>query len=211
MKRELNPRMVERLQSGALVLARPLAGSGPSVATECAITAERLFALVLRQMRVLGGHRDVEELAQIAVEQALRSLPAFGGRSKLSTWTFRICYLTIRKHDRWTRRWLRRFTLTERGELPEVSEPMTGPDEQALLEERIGRVRAALEMLSPKRRAVVVLHDMEGLPVEEIADIVGARAAAVRSRLRDGRKALAERLTKDPYFGADACRRNVER
>ncbi|SRR5579883_1058805 len=202
--------MAERLQSAALALSTPMAVPEPEI-TELEVTAERVLSLVLRQMRVLAGRRDVEELAQIAAEQAIRSLPAFEGRSKLSTWTFRICYLTVRKHDRWTRRWLRRFTLTDRGELPDVVAPATtAPDEHVLREERIGRVRAALEKLSSKRRVVVVLHDMEGLAIDEIADIVGAAPAAVRSRLRDGRNALAELLASDPYFGADACLRREE-
>src|SRR5262245_39604134 len=92
-------------------------------------TAEQVFSLVHTQMRKLAGRRDVDELVQIAAEQAIRGLPSFGGRSKLSTWTFRICYLTLRKHDRAYGRWLRRFTLTEDGELPPTPVPTDDADE----------------------------------------------------------------------------------
>jgi RNA polymerase sigma-70 factor (ECF subfamily) len=158
-------------------------------------------------MRVLAGHRDVEELAQVAAEQAIRGLAGFEGRAKLSTWTFRICYLTVRKHDRSLRRWLRRFSLTDDGELPDAATSECGPDERVLREERVARLRAALDGLSPKRRSVVILHDLEGLDIGEVAQIVGAHPRAVRSRLRDGRSALAARLAADPYFGAEACRK----
>ncbi len=210
--------MVDRLDHSA-VLAPPLgaaelvaghpAESARRVRTPAATRAE-LFDLVYRQVRMLAGHREVDELAQAAAEQAIRSLPSFEGRSALSTWTFRICYLTIRKHDRWYRRWLRRFTLTADGELPEGATDAPGLDEQVARGERAIRVRAALLKISPKQRAVVVLHDLEGLDVAEITGIVGAQPLAVRSRLRDGRKALARVLESDPYFGAEACRRKEE-
>ena len=68
--------------------------------------------------------------------------------------------------------------------------------------ERAARLRAALERIPPNRRAVVILHDLEGLPLGEVAEIVGANLLTVRSRLRDGRKVLLRELEADPYFGA---------
>jgi RNA polymerase sigma-70 factor (ECF subfamily) len=177
--------------------------SGSSVA---AAAAGDVFELVYRQMRKLAGPRDdVEELAQVAAEQALRSLPSFEGRSRLATWIFRICYLTVKKHDRWYRRWLRRFTLTTDGELPERTTE-SDVDEDFARSERLRRLRAALERISEKQRIAVLLHDLEELPIEDVAEVVGATPAAARSRLRDGRKALAKILETDPYFGDDACR-----
>jgi RNA polymerase sigma-70 factor (ECF subfamily) len=169
-----------------------------------AATADEVFALVYRQMRTLAGRRDVDELSQVAAEQAIRSLPSFEGRSQLATWTYRICYLTIRKHDRWYRRWLRRFALTDDGELPEVAIE-SGPADAAVRTERLARLRAALARLSLKRRTVLLLHDVEGFSVEEVAAVVDAAPVAVRSRLRDARKALARELSADPYFGDEAC------
>ena len=74
--------------------------------------------------------------------------------------------------------------------------------------ERSARLRKAIDELSPKRRTVVVMHDLEGLSVEAIAGVVKANPLTVRSRLRDGRKDLAKILAKDPYFGDEACRRS---
>jgi len=170
-------------------------------------TAEEVFELVYRQMRTLAGRRDVDELAQAAAEQAIRGLPRFEGRSQLSTWTYRICYLTVRKHDRWYRRWLRRFTLTADGTLPEATTDERTGAERLVARERLARLRGALDRLSTHRRTVVILRDIEGLSVEEIATVVEATPAAVRSRLRDARKALAEDLRSDSYFGDEACRK----
>jgi RNA polymerase sigma-70 factor (ECF subfamily) len=202
--------MVDRLEDSAAlpaILAPP--GARRSVEAkskeQCA-TPEEVFALVYAQVRKLAGRRDVDDLAQAAAEQAIRALPRFEGRSQLSTWTYRISYLTIRKHDRWYRRWLRRFTLTSDGELPERDEGAAGSDERIASGERLLRLKRALDQLSSKRRTVVLLHDIEGLAIDEIAVIVDAAPVAVRSRLRDGRKMLAEILTNDPYFGDKACR-----
>ena len=201
-------RPMER-SNGTGAHARWLAAAAPSD-EERLPTPDAVFALVYRQMKALAGHRDVDDLVQIASEQALRALPRFAGRSKLSTWTFRICHLTVLKHDRWYRRWLRRFTLTKDGQLPEHGGD--GPSHEARMAdlERAKRLRDALDGLSARRRIVLVLHDLEGLSVEEVAAIVGVRPVAVRSRLRDARAALAKMLAADAYFGDEPCRRKEQ-
>jgi RNA polymerase sigma-70 factor (ECF subfamily) len=177
-------------------------------------SAEEVFRLVYRQVHVLArGTRgaDLDDLVQMAAEHAIRGLPSFAGRSQLATWTFRICYWTLRKHDRWYRRWLRRFALTDDGHLPEPSAFESGADDRALTDERGRRLTIALGQLSEKRRTVIVLHDLEGMTVDEVAEVVRAKPRAVRSRLRDARNALARILQTDPYFGPDACDRESER
>jgi RNA polymerase sigma-70 factor (ECF subfamily) len=170
--------------------------------------AREIFGLVYTQMRKLvGGRPEFDDLVQTAAEQALRSLGSFEGRSKLSTWTYRICYLTLLKHERWYRRWLRRFALTESGDLTDVPQHRPGIEVELDKAERAMRLRGAIDQLSAKRRAVLILHDLEGHSVEEISGVVGANPLTVRSRLRDGRQALADILTNDDYFGDDACSR----
>lgn len=166
-----------------------------------------VLSLLYRQMHALTGRAaDLDDLVQTAAEQVFRSLSSFEGRSAPSTWTYRICYYTLLKQRRWHRRWLQRFSYSEDMANADV---VDARDSGQLLEqrERARRLRAALERVSPKRRAVVILHDLEELEVEEIAAIVGANDRTVRSRLRDGRKRLAEELERDAYFGAEACLR----
>jgi RNA polymerase sigma-70 factor (ECF subfamily) len=167
--------------------------------------ANEVFPLVYHQMRTLArGRSDFDDLVQIAAEQVLRSFPSFAGRSKLSTWTYRICYVTVLRHERWYRRWLARFTLAERAQLESRATALEDPTLEDF--ERAERLHRAVGRLSPKRRAVVVLHDLEGHSIEEIAGIVAAKPHTVRSRLRDGRRDLARILSADPYFGDEACR-----
>jgi RNA polymerase sigma-70 factor (ECF subfamily) len=167
---------------------------------------DEVFGLVYSQMRSLAGRApDLDDLVQAAAEQALRALPAFEGRSTLATWTFRVCYHTLLNERRWYKRWLRRFTLTSDGTLPDPEDVRPGASEALELLERAAHLRAALERVSPKRRAVVILHDLEGLPLGEVVEIVGANVLTVRSRLRDGRRRLFAELANDPYFGDSAA------
>ena len=171
---------------------------------------ERIFALVFRQMNALWGRwrPDFDDLVQAASEQAVRSLPSFRRDSELATWTYKICYRTALRHRRWSTRWFRRFTL----DAPEAEAIDTSSDACATLEEaeRVARMRGALDRLTQKLRAVVVLRDLEGLEIVEIAEIVNSGEATVRSRLRDGRRRLSELLRADPYFGM-AARGEVRR
>jgi RNA polymerase sigma-70 factor (ECF subfamily) len=170
-----------------------------------------LFALVYRQMRGFAGlSQDIDDLVQIALEQVVRGRPTFGARAAISTWTHQICYRTWLKHRRWYGRWLRRFSLTDDGTLPEPGGSELATVDALEQREREKRLHAALERISPKRRAVVVLHDLQGLGVEEIALIVEAPPLTVKSRLRDGRKLLTQALADDPYFGEAAARKEPQ-
>jgi RNA polymerase sigma-70 factor (ECF subfamily) len=181
--------------------SRPADPSQPSAGSRVELPLEeQIFKLVYRQMRSLaaGRERDLDDLVQDAMEQALRSLPSFQGRSKLSTWTFQVCYWTLLKKRRSWTRWLKRFSFSPSGELPE---PPVVQQEPALRHERIARLHGALQTLGTKKRVVVMLHDLEGHSSEEIADLVGAKIGTVRSRLRDGRRELLAVLRQDPVFG----------
>lgn len=167
--------------------------------------ADAVFPLVYRMMHALAGpSRDLDDLVQAANEQVLRSLPSFEGRARFSTWVYRICYLTMLKESRWHRRWLRRFTLTDDGELPEHADGGSSA-ELVLRRERERRLRAAIARLSPKRRAALVMRELQGMEIDEIAAIVGANALTVRSRVRDAKSELSALLAADPYFGDAAC------
>jgi RNA polymerase sigma-70 factor (ECF subfamily) len=195
----------DELQSerrGALLGPHRLDEAATGGALSLAPPDEQVFALVYRQMHALYGRYrpDFDDLVQVASEQALRSLPSFRNECALSTWTYRICYRAVLKHRRWSERWLRRFTL----DAPTADAPdRVDAGETLEQRERIHRLHAALDRLSQKGRAVVVMRDLEGLDISAISEIVGTSEGTVRTRLRDGRRKLAGFLKTDPYFGAD--------
>jgi len=173
----------------------------PGSAAHAGADSRALFELVYRQMRTLAASRgrELDDLVQTALVKVLKGLPSFEGRSELSTWTYRICYVTLVSHQRSAQRWLARMLSTP--EVPDGPAPGLDPAESLERRERAERLRRALSRVSPKRRAVVVLHDFEELDIDQIAAIVGAKRNTVKSRLRDGHRQLARLLRDDVYFG----------
>jgi len=138
------------------------------------------------------GASDLDDLVQVAAEQAFRSLPRFQGRSAVSTWIYSICYRVLLRQRRWYRRWGVSYSLEDLELEPGCDEAT--PSAALEAQERARLLHTALASLSDKYRAVVVLHDLEELAVREICRIVDAGEGTVRSRLRDGRKQLAKIL-----------------
>ncbi|HYP87980.1 MAG TPA: RNA polymerase sigma factor [Polyangiaceae bacterium] len=162
--------------------------------------SDELLALLYRQMRSLAGPRqDLDDLVQAAAERALKALPRFERRSSLSTFTYGIVYRTLIDQQRWYRRFQRRFSLDAREEPEDLAFPRSSETDLRELT-RARRLYAALDTLPQEKRATLILHDLEGLDVSEVAKISGAKEATVRSRLRDAHKKLAEILREDPLF-----------
>jgi RNA polymerase sigma-70 factor, ECF subfamily len=159
-----------------------------------------LLALLYRQMRALAGPRqDLDDLVQAAAERAIKALERFEGRSSLATFTYGIVYRTLIDQQRWYRRFQRRFSLDAREEPQELAFPRSSETDLRELT-RARRLYAALDQLPNEKRAALILHDLEGLDVKDVAAISGANELTVRSRLRDAHKKLAELLRQDPLF-----------
>ncbi len=177
-----------------------------AAARSAALTMAELVPLVHRQMRSLvGPSRDVEDLTQSALEQVLRSVSRFEGRSEMSTFTYRICAHVVMNHWRWWRRWLRRFELDNDETERAASHDPNAPD--AVVERaRAVRLHTALARLSPAKRLILTLSDLEELPATQVAEIMGCPEPTVRSRLRQARIDLCAILRRDPLFAEDAGR-----
>jgi RNA polymerase sigma-70 factor, ECF subfamily len=162
-----------------------------------------LLALLYRQVRSLAGPRpDLDDLVQKAAERTVRALPRFAGRSAFSTWAYGIAYRTVLDHDRWYRRWSRRFSYADDSSPEPVAESRV--EESATQSARAESLHRALQKLPAAKRTAIVLHDLEGYEMKEVAEIVKSNERTVRSRLRDGRKMLAALLLQDPLFDGEA-------
>ena len=180
--------------------ALELTAQGPREEALVSESPDELLALLYRQMRALAGPRqDLDDLVQAAAERAVKALGRFEGRASLSTFTYGIVYRTLIDHQRWFRRFQRRFTLDPRDEVEDPTFPRSSETDLRELQ-RARRLYCALDELPNEKRAALILHDLEGLDVADVAAISGAGELTVRSRLRDAHKKLAEILRKDPLF-----------
>jgi RNA polymerase sigma-70 factor, ECF subfamily len=150
--------------------------------------------------RILGPDPEIEDVIQEAFVQIHRSIASFQGSSLLSTWIHRVAVNVALQHIRRRRR-RRAGPELQVSEPPEPIAADAPPDDEAVRNDRMRKLYAALDAISPKKRAVFVLHEVEGLPAEQIAKLMRTPIITVRTRLFYARKALYAKLAQDPAFG----------
>ncbi|MGI8756821.1 MAG: RNA polymerase sigma factor [Acidimicrobiales bacterium] len=147
--------------------------------------------------RITGNEVDALDATQEALIAVVRGLPRFDGKSRLSTWTYRIA--TNACLDELRRR--RRRPVVGLGEHDDAAvDPADdrGPSIDDEVAERF-RVDAALAELGPDFRAAVVLRDLCQLEYAEIAEVLEIPPGTVRSRIARARGQLADLLgNQDP-------------
>lgn len=146
--------------------------------------ARRVLAVVSR----IAGPADAEEITQEVFLRALRGIHGFRGESQLSTWLYRLAVNAALTHSSRSQRHQRRHTGEDALERLSA-EPVEDAD--PLLRQRLERAMAALPA---GYRAVLVLHDIEGLQHEDIASILGVRVGTSKSQLHKARARMRELL-----------------
>ncbi|MBL8024884.1 MAG: sigma-70 family RNA polymerase sigma factor [Fibrobacteres bacterium] len=157
---------------------------------------KRYRELVLRiTYRQLGQSEDLDEAVQEIFIQMFRSLPKFKGGSKFETWVYRIglnvCTDVIRRKMK-KRRLMIDPTAADR--IKDFADK--GPDalDEIISGENQREIYDALNTLDKSKRAVIILHDVEDKPIEEISAITGVPPGTVKSRLFYARKMLKSAL-----------------
>jgi len=146
--------------------------------------------------RMLSAPADLEDVVQEVFVQVFRSLKDFRGQSKFSTWLHRVTVNVVLMHRRSARS---RPVLTEEAPSDLVADDRQPlPDEEAERLERMRAFQRLLSRLAEKKRVVFVLHELEGMPPNEIADVVGAPVLTVRTRLFYARRELEAMLGDEP-------------
>ena len=136
-------------------------------------------------LKVLRNHDDAEEMAQESFIKAYKSLHTFKGKSKFSTWLYRItynnCISEIRKRKM-------HFTSTDDIELrdDESEINLDGIPE----ENRAKYVKAALEKLPEDEYTLVLLYYFEDQSIEDIGRVTGLTDSNAKVKLYRARKKL---------------------
>ncbi len=158
---------------------------------------------------LLSNDPELEDVVQTAFVEVYRSLSSFEGRSKLSSWIARVALHTGYHHLR--RRKSRKADYDSEHWVPEIVDTSPNADPSRLVEQKEAmlRVHEILETISEKKRTVFILNDLQGLPQEEVAEVVGVSIATVRTRLFYARKEFWKRARKDPIL-ADLAEREPD-
>jgi len=154
--------------------------------------------------RMVGDPIEAEDLTQEVFLRAHRAINSFRGGATFQTWLYRIATNisvdAIRRRKRQEKRLLSLddpLPGTEGTIARDVPDPQLAPEELVEAEELRQEVTRAIQELSPKLRAVVVLFDLEGCSYEDIARALRLPLGTVKSRLFNARARLRERLK--PY------------
>jgi RNA polymerase sigma-70 factor (ECF subfamily) len=165
---------------------------------------DRLWAVALR---TTGNPEDAADALQEAMISAFRRAGSFRGDALVTTWLHRI--VVNASLDRLRRNKVRLAQplpddLEEyagRGAVLATSDATSDPEAQAVLTDRRDAVLAALDQLPPDQKAAVVLVDLEGYPVEQVAQMLDCPTGTVKSRCARGRARLATLLRADGLAG----------
>ena len=148
--------------------------------------------------RVTGNPADADDVVQETFLRAYRALGTFDARASLATWLHRIavnCAL-----DLIDSRKRREGRLADSEALTAVASTSAAPDRVALGSEMQRAIAAAMDQLSGNERTAFVLRHFEGVPLEEIGQILGIRLNATKNTVFRAVKKLRQQL--QPFTGS---------
>jgi RNA polymerase sigma-70 factor (ECF subfamily) len=169
-----------------------------------ALLVDRYSGVIYRlALKILGCPQDAEDVLQETFLKAYSHIEQFDGRSRISTWLYRIAaneaLMLLRKRKGSF------VSLEEPAETGEDQDPMQIVDWCCVPEEEMmtGETRAALdkavEDLTLSLRMVFLLREIEGLSTAETAEVLNLSEMAVKTRLSRARLQLRNKLSA--YFG----------
>jgi RNA polymerase sigma-70 factor (ECF subfamily) len=168
------------------LVTRAQGGDQEAFADLVYVVADRFLAV---SNRILGDINLAEDATQQALLSIWQDLPRLRDPTRFEAWSYRLLVRACYAEGRKSRRWAPNVRLLS------VDEPMvvdgTGPvvDRDEL--------ERAFRRLSLNHRTVVVLHHYLDLPLDRVADIVGAPLGTVGSRLHHATRQLRSALLAD--------------
>lgn len=158
---------------------------------------DRLWAVALR---TTGDPEEAADALQDAMVAAFRRAASYRGEAAVTTWLHRIvvnaCLDRLRRRSvRATQPWEEHTEEVDRFTPGSPGAPQHGDPVRAAEQAELRRaVQVALGQLPPEQRAALVLVDMEGYPVGEVARILDVPTGTLKSRCSRGRRRLRELL-----------------
>jgi RNA polymerase sigma factor (sigma-70 family) len=149
---------------------------------------ERLYRLARRLVPTADDALDLVQETFLRAARAPKSIPV--GFADEEGWLVRV--LVNLQRDHW------RKAAVRRRHTEQTPSPVPSNDTEAVFIARAA-IWSALDALAPRRRAVIVLHELDGLTVKDVGALLGISAITVRWHLSRGRRDLARIL--EPQTG----------
>jgi RNA polymerase sigma-70 factor (ECF subfamily) len=179
------------------IISAVLNGNQPAYAQLVERYQGFVFTLVLRYVK---SREDAEEVAQDIFVKAYRALADFKGASKFSTWLYTIvtttCISFLRKKK------LETHSLDNEKVFETIENKDSGMNaNQVEQKSKLAMVNNAIALLSADDAEIITLFYKGEQTLEEIAQVLGIEANAVKVRLHRARTRLKEKMQK--HFAAE--------
>lgn len=183
----------------AILVERAKNGDNKAFEDLIRMTSNKIYNLGLR---LLHNEEDAADIMQETYIAAYENLPKFKGSSSFSTWLYRIAtnfaLMKMRKEKGKKVSEERLKEMSKRLYNSAITDWTESPMDHMKRQEIKEVLNRAIESLPPKYRSVFVLHDIEGLPISEVANILSISEGAVKTRSHRSRMYLREKLSE--YF-----------
>ena len=141
--------------------------------------------------RMTGRRTDAEDLSQEAIARAIERADDLQDVMAADAWIFRIATTLCLDHLRRERRTRGLTELVDPVAFENLPAPTADPEATTILRDDVRlAVVVALQRLAPKQRAVLLLHDVCGLPLAEAAITINTNENAAKATLHRARAAL---------------------
>jgi RNA polymerase sigma-70 factor (ECF subfamily) len=192
--------MTERTPSSQLQVVGPAAQVADTTeAPDFKTIYEAHFSYVWHSLRRIGVRdADLEDLCHDVFVAFYRGLDTYDPARPIKPWLFGICFRVASDHRRRARH---RFEVHETREAPSNA---PGADDRVAEHQARCLVERALGELHPDKRAVFILHEIDGHSMPEIAAVIPAPLNTLYSRLRLARAEFANAIRRlRPSEGGD--------
>ncbi|MFO0603571.1 MAG: sigma-70 family RNA polymerase sigma factor [Polyangiales bacterium] len=159
---------------------------------------QREFDFVWNVVRRLGvAERDLPDVVHDVFVVVYRRFSTYDPSRPLRPWLFGIAFRAQASHRR---------RLREAGRADREPDTLQGdapaPDERMIERERRALVHTILQGLSPEHRAVLVGHELEGLPMAALSEALDVPVKTLYSRLRAAREEFVAAMRRHALRGA---------
>ncbi|HNV28743.1 MAG TPA: RNA polymerase sigma factor [Cyclobacteriaceae bacterium] len=149
--------------------------------------------------RFLGQAEEAEDIVQESFIRLWKNMHRYRSEVKLSTWLYRI--ITNLCLDYLKSTYARQQKNLKDVQTEYMLKSQNAADEELNAKELNEQIQHAAAELTPKQKAVFILRDLEGLPVEEVCNILSMSAGNVKGNLYYARQHVGTRLKK--YYQMD--------
>jgi len=151
-------------------------------------------------MSILRNREDADDEVQNAIWKAYQHIGRFKQEARFSTWLTRIvvnqCLMQIRKNRRAKLFYIDDVMIGEENGTMELPDDSMNPEDVLAGAEVTQALRKEIRRIPPLMRDVVVMREVQQLPMPEVAERLGISVAAAKSRLLRARQELRSRMEK---------------